>query len=399
MSIFKLTKMAATKPQGAVSALVAKKGEPLGQVFTHPSEPVLGAVTQDGQKVYIFALSLQTKARGNECTNDSKIVATFEAGGTVGEIFTIAFSEGHSSGCIIGTRSKDGSTSFHAVLVDLEGANETIKLKGSAGSKDTKKRKQPESKSRGVTEAKAGAKESNASASAEEGVPLDQRIAKLDLQQNKQQDANNNNKEGSKQEGRISSFRADSLAVLLSQAVQSNDRQLLEECLQVKSEAVVANTVKALRSDQVGKLMPLLVDRINASSSRAAQVANWIRHIVKHHLAYILSAPSMKQSLSVLYQSLSERQSSYTPLLGLSGRLDLLSSHIRAMRNKQSRDVGSVGSGDSVYDDPAVVHIHPSDREDAEDFNLVDSDSDESGGEDDDDMSESSDDELDVMED
>lgn len=94
MSIFKLAKMAATKPQGAVSALVAKKGEPLGQVFTHPSEPVLGAVTQDGQKVYIFALSLQTKGRGNECTNDSKIVATFEAGGTVGEIFTIAFSEG-----------------------------------------------------------------------------------------------------------------------------------------------------------------------------------------------------------------------------------------------------------------------------------------------------------------
>ena len=94
---------------------------------------------------------------------------------------------GHSSSCVIGTRSKDGSTSFHAVLVDLEGANETIKLKGSAGSKDTKKRKQPESKSRGVAEAKAGAKESNASASAEEGVPLDQRIAKLDLQQNKQQ--------------------------------------------------------------------------------------------------------------------------------------------------------------------------------------------------------------------
>lgn len=91
---------------------------------------------------------------------------------------------------------------------------------------------------------------------------LEERVAQLGISSNGpstaipgQSTSVKENKEGSR------ALTADSLVVLLTQAIQSNDKALLEECLQVRNETVILNTVKSLRSDQVGKLVPLLVER------------------------------------------------------------------------------------------------------------------------------------------
>ena len=107
-----------------------------------------------------------------------------------------------------------------------------------------------------------------------------------------------------------------------------------------------------------------LFGRINSSAARASQIATWIRHVIKGHLSYIIAAPSMKASLASLFQSLNERQSSYTHLLGLAGRLELLTSHIKAMKNKDD------ASPTDYYNDPNVVHISDT-ADDVERISLI----------------------------
>lgn len=93
------------------------------------------------------------------------------------------------------------------------------------------------------------------------------------------------------------------------------------------------------------------------------QVACWIRHVVRHHLTYIISAPSMKDHLGVLYQRLEERRSAHEALLGLHGRLDLLTTYIKTARRQRSgegQDKGALNGGD-YYGDPSIVRVHERD--------------------------------------
>ena len=243
-------------------------------------------------------------------------------------------------------------------------------MKGNKKAK--KKRKQPDQVvERDIEEPKQNGKDSEegpVQPDPKDDRPLEVRVSQMAI----------NSKEGSRNAGipvkeldlgggqiKRDQLNADSAVVLLSQALQSGDKQLLEQCLQVRQEQVISNTVKQLRSDQVGKLVPLLVERINTSSTRAMQVACWVRHVVRQHLTYIISAPSMKRHLSVLYQHLEERQSSHGALLGLHGRLELLTTYIKATRQQRAESAKEStlnGGATDYYSDPAVVHVHESDE-------------------------------------
>ena len=296
--------------------------------------------------------------------------------------------------CIVAVDGSDGP-SFHSVAFDSDAdMHQTISLL-SGSSKQKKKRKQPDQQTTPEKPSPAAAagngkmkniqELSMGSPKAKDSTPLEVRVSQMGITnrdkegsfpkpgvQRKLQQLDGTVAAGEPSKGRH--LTANSATVLLSQALQSSDKQLLEQCLQVRQEQVISNTIKQLRSDQVGKLVPLLVERINSSSTRAMQVACWIRHVLRHHLTYIISAPSMKTHLSVLYQHLEERQSSYNALLGLQGRLELLTTHIKSMRQRQAnmQDGASNGTSEEHYDyynDPVVLHLHEDD--DVETISIV----------------------------
>jgi U3 small nucleolar RNA-associated protein 5 len=119
-------------------------------------------------------------------------------------------------------------------------------------------------------------------------------------------------------------LKADSLAVLLSQALRSSDKALLERCLAVGRERVVVNTVKRLVPMDAALLLRAAVERLQSKPKRGAQLAAWIQAVLLHHTAYLMAAPAAAPLMSSLYQIIEARLSTQRQLLSLTGRLDLL---------------------------------------------------------------------------
>jgi hypothetical protein len=87
--------------------------------------------------------------------------------------------------------------------------------------------------------------------------------------------------------GKDGSIRASSLAVMLSQAIKTGDKHLLETCLSVQNTSVLVATVKRMEPQQCLELLAELVVRINRSPNRARQILPWLKTIITHHAAYM----------------------------------------------------------------------------------------------------------------
>lgn len=78
--------------------------------------------------------------------------------------------------------------------------------------------------------------------------------------------------------------------------------------------------------------LPLLqaaVDRLVSKPNRAVQLVPWIRAVLHHHTAYLMSAPGVQPALTSLFQAIDSRVRLHDPLLRLYGRLGLVLHHTR----------------------------------------------------------------------
>mmetsp|Transcript_1373 Transcript_1373/g.3943 ORF Transcript_1373/g.3943 Transcript_1373/m.3943 type:complete len:554 (+) Transcript_1373:167-1828(+) len=370
VDVWKVNRRPAAKPASSACTINLPSGSEITACSVHKTEPLVALVTKSKETghglVYLYSVSMKTAKKGSN--DESVLLATLECGSA--EVVGSEFCQ-EGGKCIIAlAASEDGEVSFHDVEFDTEESGKVINLGGGSaeGSPSTnkagaKKRKQLDAE-QPQQNGKDSGEEEEAGPSPHDSTPLEVRVSQMAINSGKKGAPPAGQNGASRGQAKGNQLNADSTVVLLSQALQSSDKQLLEQCLQIRQEQVISNTVKQLRSDQVGKLVPLLVERINSSSTRAMQVACWLRHLVRNHLTYIISAPTMKRHLSVLYQSLEERQSSHNALLGLHGRLELLTSYIKTMRQRQAEAAQNAadGSAQDYYSDPSVVHVHESDQ-------------------------------------
>jgi len=133
-------------------------------------------------------------------------------------------------------------------------------------------------------------------------------------------------------------LKADSLAVLLSQALQSGDKVLLERCLAVRNDTVITKTVKRLAPTDAAVFLRVAVQRLQSAPARGEQLATWIRAVLLHHTAYLSGVSGAQGTLGYLYQLIEARLASYQPLLALSGRLDLVLANARRAAGTQDDD-------------------------------------------------------------
>lgn len=89
------------------------------------------------------------------------------------------------------------------------------------------------------------------------------------------------------------SIKAGSVVVLLSQALRSDDKQLLEKCFSMSSEKVVKATVQQLAPPDAARLLQVAVQRLQASPARGKQIAIWLRAVLLCHTAYLITAPGL----------------------------------------------------------------------------------------------------------
>ncbi|KAJ7962894.1 WD repeat-containing protein 43 [Quillaja saponaria] len=117
---------------------------------------------------------------------------------------------------------------------------------------------------------------------------------------------------------------ADSVHVLLKQALHADDRVLLLDCLYTQEEKVIAKSISQLSPSNVLKLLHSLISIIQTRGAILACVLPWLKCLLLQHASGIMSQDSSLQALNSLYQLIDSRVSTFQSAIQLSSCLDVL---------------------------------------------------------------------------
>ncbi|KAF2470687.1 NUC189-domain-containing protein, partial [Lindgomyces ingoldianus] len=135
----------------------------------------------------------------------------------------------------------------------------------------------------------------------------------------------------------LSAPSVSSLGTVLTQALRTNDQELLESCLRVIDVDTIYATVERLPSPLVGTLLQTLAERLHKKPGRAGMLMVWVQWSLAAHGGYLASQPQLVKQLATLNKVLKERASGLQPLLSLKGRLDMLHAQLELRRRNQRR--------------------------------------------------------------
>ncbi|PIN20858.1 hypothetical protein CDL12_06463 [Handroanthus impetiginosus] len=162
----------------------------------------------------------------------------------------------------------------------------------------------------------------------DEAVPMDdlseptmgEKLASLNLEGNDK--APNHDNEGISVHAKPPS--ADSVYILLKQALRADDRALLIDCLYRQDEKVITNSLSVLNPSDVLKFLQSLVSIIQLRGTVLACALSWLRNLLLQHAGSIMSQESSLAALNTLYQLIESRVSTFNSALQLSSCLELL---------------------------------------------------------------------------
>ncbi|KAI2642116.1 NUC189-domain-containing protein [Xylaria nigripes] len=163
-----------------------------------------------------------------------------------------------------------------------------------------------------------------------------------------------------------------SLGTVLSQALRTDDADLLESCLRVTDGLVIDNTIQRLDSTLAGVLLSKLASRMHRRPGRAGSLMTWVQSTLVCHGGALATQPSLAKRLSELQRVLDERARGLNSLLALKGKLDLMNTQLK-LRRQQFNTQGD----ETVQEEEGIIYVEGEDS-DAEIANgLMDDDDDE----------------------
>ncbi|PNS16941.1 hypothetical protein CAC42_4905 [Sphaceloma murrayae] len=163
-----------------------------------------------------------------------------------------------------------------------------------------------------------------------------------------------------------------SLGTVLTQALRTNDKELLETCLQIKDNASVKSTIQRLQSPLVATLMQKLAERLHKRPGRAGPLMVWVQWALVAHGGYLASQPQVVKKLRSLRQVVRERANSLQSLITLKGKLDMLSAQVELRRSMRAYRADRDESDDD--DEADVIYVEGMDQD------ISSSDGEEDGG-------------------
>ncbi|ANB12903.1 Utp5p [Sugiyamaella lignohabitans] len=177
-----------------------------------------------------------------------------------------------------------------------------------------------------------------------------------------------------------------SFAVILNQALRTNDRALLESCLVNRDETMVKVSVQRLDSSLAVTFLERLAEKLARSPSRAGQLNIWIKWVMISHGGYLVTLPNLLKTLSSLHSTVSERVTTLPRLLALQGRLELLNSQMEIRRDLLAESRRAEEDDNEEEDEAAVEYVEEGTyiMNGEEDFD--DNDDDEDADDDDEDL-------------
>lgn len=157
---------------------------------------------------------------------------------------------------------------------------------------------------------------------------------------------------------------ATSLGTVLTQALRTNDVDLLESCLQVSSLDSIRATVQRLHPSFAATLLQKLAERLHKRPGRAGSLMVWVQWTIVAHGGYLATQPVAMKEIHTLYSVVKQRANGLQPLLALKGRLDMLEAQLQMRRNLQER--ASAAGAASQQREP-VIYVEGDEGQTSED--------------------------------
>ncbi|XP_026455024.1 WD repeat-containing protein 43-like [Papaver somniferum] len=187
-----------------------------------------------------------------------------------------------------------------------------------------KKKEKKEKKKRAASDLDAPTNTEEACHDDDKGPTIEEKLASINL--------TNDNKSSITEDEEPSTITtvpsADSVHVLLKQALHADDRVLLLDCLYTQDEKVIANSISLLHLTDALKLLDALLVLTQSRGAVLACALPWLKNLLLQHSSSITSKESSLRSLNSLYQLIDSRVSTYRPALQLSSCLDYLFTEI-----------------------------------------------------------------------
>lgn len=124
--------------------------------------------------------------------------------------------------------------------------------------------------------------------------------------------------------------QANNVAQLLVQGLHSKDQAILRSVLQQSDETVIRNTVKRLALPAIVSFVRELATMIQGKTQMSCLGSVWLKVVVQQHASVLLSNPDLPELVAPVLGAVESRLQLLNPLNRLSGRLDLLLSHVSA---------------------------------------------------------------------
>ncbi|GAB0134271.1 hypothetical protein EsDP_00002650 [Epichloe bromicola] len=149
-----------------------------------------------------------------------------------------------------------------------------------------------------------------------------------------------------------------SIKTVLTQALKTDDTELLESCLHITDLPTVTNTLERIDSSLAGNLLNKIAARLHRRPGRAATLMGWVQWILTVHGGALASQPKVVQSLNGLQKVLAERAKGLDSLLALKGKLDVLERQLE-LRRKMQHISGLLrdGEGSDDNEDDDVIWV------------------------------------------
>ncbi|CAM0948594.1 unnamed protein product [Alopecurus aequalis] len=115
---------------------------------------------------------------------------------------------------------------------------------------------------------------------------------------------------------------ADSVHVLLRQALRADDRAALLGCLYNRDDKVIAKSISLLTPADAVKLLKSLILLVQSRGSVLVCLLPWLQSLLSRHMSSIVSQESSLLLLNSLYQLIDARTSTFASALKMSTCLD-----------------------------------------------------------------------------
>ncbi|KIW13963.1 hypothetical protein PV08_06744 [Exophiala spinifera] len=144
-----------------------------------------------------------------------------------------------------------------------------------------------------------------------------------------------------------------SLGTVLTQALRTNDNNLLEACLHTRDMTIVRSTIQRLDSQLAGALLSRLAERLASRPGRYGNLIAWVQWVCITHGGAIAAQPDATAKVRTLYQVLGQRTRTLDSLLLLKGKLDMLDAQLRYRKEV----LAAQGARREGHDEPGMIYI------------------------------------------